>query len=62
MLEIAKTFEGVGMTPRMLQGAADMFGFIAQTPLGRESPEQAREKARGGSEIVRLLADGKQQA
>jgi 3-hydroxyisobutyrate dehydrogenase-like beta-hydroxyacid dehydrogenase len=59
MLEIAKTFEGVGMTPRMLQGAADMFELIAATPLGRESPEQAREKARSGSEIMRLLAAGK---
>lgn len=58
MLEIAKTFEGVGMTPRMLQGAADMFELVAGTPLGRESPEQAREKARSGSEIMRLLAEG----
>lgn len=58
MLEIARTFEGVGMTPRMLQGAADMFELIAGTPLGGESPEQAREKARSGSEIVRLLASG----
>lgn len=58
MLEIAKTFEGVGMTPRMLQGAADMFELVADTPLGRESPEQAREKARSGSEIMRLLAEG----
>jgi 3-hydroxyisobutyrate dehydrogenase-like beta-hydroxyacid dehydrogenase len=56
MLEIAKTFEDAGMTPRMLQGAADMFELIADTPLGRESPEQAREKARSGSEIMRLLA------
>lgn len=60
MQEIAKTFEGVGMTPRMLQGAADMYEFIAQTPLGKESPEQGREKARSGSEIVRLLAEIKQ--
>jgi 3-hydroxyisobutyrate dehydrogenase-like beta-hydroxyacid dehydrogenase len=58
MHEIAKTFEGVGMTPRMLQGAADMYEFIAGTPLGRESPEQARERARTGAEIVRGLADG----
>ena len=58
MLEIAKTFEGVGMTPRMLQGAADMYEYIAATPLGRESPEDAREKARGGADIVRGLADG----
>lgn len=58
MHEIAKTFKDVGLTPRMLEGAADMYELIAQTPLGRESPEAAREKARGGAEIVRGLADG----
>lgn len=58
MLEIAKTFEGVGMTPRILQGAADMYELIATTPLGRESPEQARERARTGADVVRGLADG----
>src|SRR4051812_47429227 len=58
MNEIAKTFEGVGLTPRILLGAADMFEEIAKTPLGRESPEQARDKARQGPEVVRGLADG----
>jgi hypothetical protein len=58
MLEIAKTFEGVGLTPRILQGAADMYEFIADTPLGRESPEEARERGRKGSDIVKGLADG----
>jgi 3-hydroxyisobutyrate dehydrogenase-like beta-hydroxyacid dehydrogenase len=58
MLEIAKTFEGAGLTPRMLQGAGDMFEQIAATPLGRESPEEARTKNRGGAEVVKGLADG----
>ena len=58
MLEIAKTFEGVGLTPRMLQGAADMYELIAETPLGRESPEDARVKGRSGPEVVQGLADG----
>jgi len=58
MMEIAKTFEGAGLTPRMLQGAADMYELIAATPLGRESPEDARTKGRSGVEIVRGLADG----
>jgi 3-hydroxyisobutyrate dehydrogenase-like beta-hydroxyacid dehydrogenase len=58
MFEIAKTFEGVGMTPRILQGAADMYEYIAATPLGRESPEQAREKSRSGADVARGLADG----
>ena len=58
MNEIAKTFEDVGMTPRILQGVADMYELIADTPLGRESPEQARERARSGIEVIRELADG----
>jgi 3-hydroxyisobutyrate dehydrogenase-like beta-hydroxyacid dehydrogenase len=58
MNEIAKTFEGVRLTPRILLGAADMFEEIAKTALGRESPEQARDKARKGPEVVRGLADG----
>jgi len=40
LLEIAKTFEDAGMTPRILLGAADMYEMIAQTPLGKESPEE----------------------
>lgn len=58
MLEIAKTFEGVGLTPRILLGAADMFEHISSTPLGRETPEQAREHSRNSDEIIRELAGG----
>jgi 3-hydroxyisobutyrate dehydrogenase-like beta-hydroxyacid dehydrogenase len=56
MLEIAKTFESVGLTPRMFQGTADMYGFVAGTALGKETPEN-RDKSRGGKDVVRLLAD-----
>ncbi len=56
MLEIAKTFEGAGMTPRMFEGAADMYTFIAATAVGKETPEN-RDKSRTGQEVVRLLAD-----
>ncbi len=34
MEEIAATFEGLGMTPKILQGAADMYRFVDSTPLG----------------------------
>ncbi len=57
MLEIAKTFEGVKLTPRILLGAADMYEMIAQTALGRESPEEARKTGRDGQAIIRGLAD-----
>jgi 3-hydroxyisobutyrate dehydrogenase-like beta-hydroxyacid dehydrogenase len=33
MEEIAATFEGVGMTPKMLLGAADMYTLVGETPL-----------------------------
>lgn len=56
MLQIAQTFEGTGLTPRMFYGAADMYEFIATTQLGKETPEN-RDKSRGGNDIVRLLAD-----
>ena len=54
--EIAATFEEAGLTPRTMQGAADMYAFITGTPLGAESPEQAREKKRAGQAVVAALA------
>jgi 3-hydroxyisobutyrate dehydrogenase-like beta-hydroxyacid dehydrogenase len=55
MLEIARTFEGVGMTPRIFQGEADMFELVADTPLGRETPEN-RDKSRTGRDVIKQLA------
>ena len=57
MNEIAKTFEGAGLTPRIFQGAADMYAQIAGTPQGKESPEEARVKKRSGSDVINGLAD-----
>lgn len=59
MQEIAKTFGELGMTRRIFEGATDMYELVAATALGKESPEQARERKRGGMEVVRELADGK---
>ena len=56
MLEVAKTLAAVGMSPQMHQGAADVYRFVAATPLGKESPEN-RDKARQGKDVVRLLAE-----
>jgi 3-hydroxyisobutyrate dehydrogenase-like beta-hydroxyacid dehydrogenase len=39
MEEIAATFEGVGLTPKMLAGAADMYRFIGSTSLADRAPE-----------------------
>jgi|CXWL01.1.fsa_nt_gi 3-hydroxyisobutyrate dehydrogenase-like beta-hydroxyacid dehydrogenase len=56
--EIAATFEAVGLTPLMLQGAAAMYVDIAQTSAGRESPEQARSVGRNGTQVVSALDEG----
>jgi 3-hydroxyisobutyrate dehydrogenase-like beta-hydroxyacid dehydrogenase len=56
MLEISKTLGATGMTPKMFQGAADVFRFVAGTSLGKESPE-SRDKSRDGKDVVRALAE-----
>jgi len=55
-LEIAATFEAAGLSPRMMQGAADIYEAIARTALGRESPETARAAGRRGPDVVDALA------
>jgi hypothetical protein len=55
MLEISKTLGAAGMTPKMFQGAADVYRFIAETSLGKETPE-TRDKTRDGKDVVGLLA------
>ena len=39
MNELAATYQGIGLTPRMLAGAADMYRDVSQTTLGHESPK-----------------------
>ena len=56
MEEIAQTFEEVGLTPRMLLGAADMYRWIATTEPGQETPEN-RDKARDLDGLVAALAE-----
>lgn len=58
MLQIAQTFEGAGMTPRILEGVAQLYEFVAATPLGRETPE-GRDKSRTGKDVVRMLAEAR---
>jgi 3-hydroxyisobutyrate dehydrogenase-like beta-hydroxyacid dehydrogenase len=59
MQEIAKTFGELGMTRRIFDGATDIYEMVAATPLGKESPEQARKVGRNGLDVTRALADGK---
>jgi 3-hydroxyisobutyrate dehydrogenase-like beta-hydroxyacid dehydrogenase len=39
MLEIAKTFGAVGMTSKMLEGAAEVYQFVGDTHLADRTPE-----------------------
>lgn len=55
MLEIAATFGELGLTSRILEGAADMFALVEQTPLGDETPEH-RTRGTTTAEVVSDLA------
>jgi 3-hydroxyisobutyrate dehydrogenase-like beta-hydroxyacid dehydrogenase len=56
MEEIAATFEEVGLTPKILLGAADMYRWIATTEPGHETPE-TRDKNRDLDGLVAALAE-----
>ena len=55
MEEIAKTFEGANLTPRMHEGAADMFSLLAQSTLAAETRETA-DRSRTLDEAVKAFA------
>ncbi len=55
MNELAVTYQGIGLTPRMLAGAADMYRDVSQTTLGRESPEGQRKLNRSFEEFIVML-------
>ena len=55
MQEIAAAFQHLGLTPLLFRGAADMYRYIGDTPLGDETPE-ARDTGRDLDETIRQLA------
>ena len=59
MLEISKTLGSAGITPKVFQGAADIYKFVATTPLGKETPEQVRDNERSGKAVVESLAQAR---
>jgi 3-hydroxyisobutyrate dehydrogenase-like beta-hydroxyacid dehydrogenase len=56
MEEIARTFEGVGLTRLTFEGAAELYAFVAGTAPGRTSPEDWRAANRPLAEVVARLA------
>ena len=55
MLEISKTLSSAGITPKVFQGAADIYQFVAGTALGKETPED-RDASRTGKDVLASLA------
>ncbi|MGE0059609.1 MAG: DUF1932 domain-containing protein [Dehalococcoidia bacterium] len=56
MEEIAATFEGLGMTPKILEGAADMYRFVKSTPLGALT---SRDPHPSFDEVIETLANNR---
>jgi len=55
MIEISKTLGSAGITPKVFQGASDIYKFVAGTALGKETPEQVRDNERSGKTVVETL-------
>ena len=55
MEEIAATFGALGLTPKMFEGAADVYRFVEGTELGKETPE-TRQRGQTLEEVVQVLA------
>ena len=55
MEEIAATFNAVGLTPKIYEGAADLYRFVGQTPLADETPE-TMNRDRTLAQAIELLA------
>jgi 3-hydroxyisobutyrate dehydrogenase-like beta-hydroxyacid dehydrogenase len=53
MEEIALTFEGLGLTPKMLEGAADVYRLESDTPLGDLTSRDPQPKL---ADMLQILA------
>ena len=56
MLEIASTFEHLGVTSSFHQGAAEMYRLLSRTPYASETPENA-DKDRPTRDTIRAVVD-----
>jgi 3-hydroxyisobutyrate dehydrogenase-like beta-hydroxyacid dehydrogenase len=55
MHELAATYQSIGLTPRMLAGAAELYRDVGQTTLGHETPENQRKLHRSFEEFIVML-------
>ena len=56
MQEIEAAFGGLGLTPHIFQGVAEMYRLIGSSPFGEETPE-TRDLSRTCNETVRRLVE-----
>ena len=56
MEEIAATFDALGLPPRMMLGAADLYALTAATSLGTEVPE-SRASGKSMNAVARILVE-----
>jgi 3-hydroxyisobutyrate dehydrogenase-like beta-hydroxyacid dehydrogenase len=56
MEEIAATFDALGLPPRMMLGAADLYALTAATSLGTEVPE-SRASGESMNAVARILVE-----
>lgn len=55
MEEIAATFGAVGLTPKIFEGAADIYRFVGGTPLADRNPEDGGKPSL--AEMIQRLAE-----
>ena len=55
MQEIEATFDGLGLTPLIFQGVADMYRLVGSTSMGQETPEN-KDESRSLEETIQQLA------
>lgn len=60
MEEIAATFEHLGLTSRIFEGAADMYRLVENTAIGKETPEN-RDTSRDGMGVIAALVEEMEQ-
>lgn len=54
--EISATYGRLGLTPKIHAGVADMYREVAQTRLGKETPEE-RDASRSLETVIEMLAE-----
>ena len=56
MLEIAKTYEDLGITGKTYEGAAEFYRFVGGTPLAEEK-EETMDRNRTLRQVIQILCD-----